>query len=100
MLPQSAKTYFFVKIVEKSIKLSILIPEFLCDNSNENTILINEEKLPKIISAANMKKAFVLDKFIDHSEQTLIYCDTPKRCREAAQAILEVFLHLSIWYFH
>ena len=37
-----------------------------------------------------MKKAFVLDKFIDHSEQTLIYCDTPKRCREAAQAILNI----------
>ena len=51
-----SQNIFFVKIVEKSIKLSILIPEFLCDNSNENTILINEEKLPKIISAANMIK--------------------------------------------
>ena len=32
----------------------------------------------------------VLDNFIDPTEQTIIYCDTPHRCNEAIDAILKL----------
>ena len=85
-----AKIYFFVDMVDQNITLSILIQEI--DNEQRfknNKMLIDTIPLPKKMIDAE-KKAWVLDNFIDPTEQTIIYCDTPHRCNEAIDAILKL----------
>ena len=80
---------FFVDMIDQKIKLSILVQEI--DNEqrfDNNKMLINTVSLPKKMSDAE-KKAWVLDYFIDPTEQTIIYCNEPRRCDEAIDAILK-----------
>ena len=77
-------------MIDQNIKLSILIQEI--DNEqrfDNNKMLINTMSLPKKMSDAE-KKAWVLNNFIDPTEQTIIYCNEPRRCTEAIDAILKI----------
>ena len=81
---------FFIDTNNKNITISILIPEIDNEQNSKNKMLIDDISIPKKIVHDNEKKAWVLDNFIDHTEQTIIYCDTPHRCKEAIDAILKL----------
>ena len=86
-----SQNIFFVDITDQNVMISILIQEiYNAQHFKNDKILIDTVPLRKKITSDSRKKAWILDNFIDPKEQTIIYCDTPYRCKEAIDAILKL----------